>query len=151
MGWPSYGRPKWDYLKGAFKEQRAAPCPALIFASDIDPDICLSLRENIEKTRLSPMIDVACRDFFAFSPGNITLQKGVVAINPPYGRRMGTRRQSTALFRSMFAHLRKAYSGWKIAIVAPEPEWISAIPFPLSHIPFPHGGLRPNLLIGKIP
>jgi putative N6-adenine-specific DNA methylase len=151
MGWPSFTDRKWDYLKRTSDNRKTAPGAAQIFASDIDPDICLSLRKNLEETGLSPMIDVSCRDFFAFSPGELTAQQGLVAINPPYGRRLGTRRQSRALFRSVCAHLKKTYSGWKVVLVAPEPEWTCDIPFPVSRRPFTHGGLRPTLLTGKIP
>lgn len=151
MGWPSFNERRWAYLKRTTATPKTNPDDAQIFASDIDPDTCLALRKNIEKSGLSPMIDVSCRDFFDFSPGDLTARKGWVAINPPYGHRLGTRRQGRDLFQSMGTHLKKAYSGWKIALVSPEPQWIDRIPFPLFRHPFSHGGLRPTLLTGKIP
>lgn len=151
MGWPSFAPRKWEYLKKGAESQTTDSGAPRIFASDIDPDVCRSLRSSLDKTRLSSMIDVACRDFFAVVPREITPDKGIVTLNPPYGRRLGTRRRSRALFRSVLTHLESAYSGWKIALVAPETEWIRDIPFPLSHHVFHHGGIRPTLLIGAIP
>jgi len=151
MGWPSFAPRKWEYLRQGAKQQTTVFDSPRIFASDIDPDICRSLRTSLDKAGLSSMIDIVSRDFFAFTPGEVSREKGIVTLNPPYGRRLGTHRESQALFRSMLTHLEAAYSGWKIALVAPDTEWIRDIPFPLSHHVFHHGGIRPTLLIGTIP
>ncbi|WP_373500387.1 class I SAM-dependent RNA methyltransferase [Desulfococcus sp.] len=151
MGWPSFAPRKWAYLKRTSENSLPLPETPTIFAADIDPDVCRSLRKNLEENGLSPMIDVSCRDFFAFSPGDRFSQPGLVAVNPPYGHRLGTRRQGRALFRSVCSRLREAYAGWKVVLVAPEAEWTGDIPFPVFHHPFSHGGLRPTLLIGNIP
>jgi putative N6-adenine-specific DNA methylase len=98
------------------------------------------------------MIDVSCRDFFTLSPGERSEgKKGVVALNPPYGRRLGSRHGSRNLFQAICTHLLRTYPGWKIALVAPEPEWVSDVPFPLARLSFRHGGLAPVLLTGSVP
>ena len=151
MGWPSFAGRRWAHIRGPSGIPEAPPGPPRILASDIDPDTCRSLQKTLEDAGLSAMVEVSCRDFFSFSPGELTAEKGLVAVNPPYGHRLGTRRRGRALFRSVCAHLEKAYARWKVVLVAPEPEWIEEIPFPLSGRPFPHGGLRTTLLTGKIP
>jgi putative N6-adenine-specific DNA methylase len=90
------------------------------------------------------------KNFFDFAPGELTASAGCVAINPPYGRRMGSPRQSEALYRSVCAHLAAAYRGWKVCLVAPSETLARKTPFPLSHLVVPHGGLKIVLLTGRI-
>jgi len=151
MEWPSFAARKWAYLKRVAASDQTFPGPARIFASDIDADAVISLLKSLEDQRLLSMVDARPRDFFALSPADASAEKGLIVLNPPYGRRLGSRRQSRDLFRSMCRRLQDVWSGWRIVLVAPEPAWIDVVSFPLSRHPFTHGGLRPTLLIGKIP
>lgn len=151
MGWPSFAPRRWEHLRRTSEAILPAPPDRRIFASDMDPGVCRSLQHNIEETGLADRIAVACRDFFAFRPEEVTLQPGLVALNPPYGRRLGTRRQGRAFFRSVCRRLGEAYGGWKVVLVAPEAEWADDIPFPVSRHPISHGGLRPTLTFGTVP
>ncbi len=150
MGWPSFAPRRWEHLRRTPEALLPAPPAPHIFASDMDPGVCRLLQHNIEETGLADRIAVACRDFFAFRPEEVAPQPGLVALNPPYGRRLGTRRQGRAFFHSVCRRLGEAYGGWKVVLVAPEADWAADIPFPVSRHPISHGGLRPTLLIGNV-
>ena len=151
MGWPSFVPRRWEYLRRTPETLISAPPTPRIFASDINPDVCRLLQHNVEETGLAGRIAVACRDFFAFRPEEVASQPGLIVLNPPYGRRLGTRRQGRAFFRSVCRRLGEVYGGWKVVLVAPEAEWAADIPFPVSRHPISHGGLRPTLTIGTVP
>jgi putative N6-adenine-specific DNA methylase len=64
-----------------------------------------------------------------FMPGFKTLpmsearapaEEGFIITNPPYGKRLGDRAASEALYRDMGA-LRKHFPGWKLAVISDHP------------------------------
>ena len=122
----------------------------MIFASDQDSAACGRLEKCIQQSHLSDIITVAHKNFFDFGPGELTDQTGVVVINPPYGKRLGSLEKSDHLFGAIGDKLRRAYKGWKVVLVAPDKKLIKKIPFKLDALPFFHGGLQPALMFGRI-
>jgi len=100
---------------------------------------------------LSGMIAVSTRDFFDLSPAELTNRPGVVTLNPPYGRRLGSRRESEARFLSVCERLQKEYKGWKFVLMAPNPRLAGRVPFGSTTRLLPHGGLKIVLMTGRIP
>jgi 23S rRNA G2445 N2-methylase RlmL len=72
---------------------------------------------------------------------------GLFIANPPYGARLGSRRDVPALYREIGEVLRRRFTGWRAAVVVPDVRLASAFRLPLqsSHRLF-HGGLSVNLL-----
>jgi len=68
--------------------------------------------------------------------------------NPPYGGRLGSRRDLPALYREMGGVLRGRFAGWRAAVVVPDVRLASAfrVPVTASHRLF-HGGLSVHLLL----
>lgn len=151
MEWPGFREKTWDYLKrqieNRFQVKQTRPS---IHASDIDAKVCLSLQKCAEQFLLKDVISVSCKDFFDFNPSEMTERKGIVAINPPYGWRLGTPLESDTLFHAVIDRLRHAYRGWKLILIASNPRSIQDIPFSLRLHPIVHGGRRVYLLIGDI-
>jgi putative N6-adenine-specific DNA methylase len=150
MGWPSFRQSQWESLKLRSEEKIRPPQTPLIFASDKDPFACDRLKECISKFGLEDAVQVLNQDFFDISPRQLSGQKGMVAINPPHGHRMGTRQESVALLQAIFTKLAQQYRGWKLAIIVPGPKAGINIPFNLKAYPLSHGGLKLALLVGKI-
>jgi len=96
------------------------------------------------------MVEVGQKDFFDLSPGALTQDKGLVVINPPYGQRMGSRSESVKLFYAVCEKLKKDFSGWKIALIAPDISLLNSTHFTLKAQTLYHGGLKISLLYGRI-
>ena len=148
--WPSFSQKRWDYLKRQCEPLFNTSRGPMIFASDQDSSACSQLEKCIQQNHLSDIITVAQKNFFDFLPGELTDQTGVVVINPPYGKRLGSPEKSERLFVAIGDKLNQAYKGWKLVLVAPDRKLIKKMPFKLDTLPFFHGGLKPALMFGRI-
>jgi putative N6-adenine-specific DNA methylase len=149
--WPSFRAGRWDYLRRKAAEQIRTLGRSNIFASDIDPEACRQLGESIRRCSLDDAVSVACHDFFKLDPRDLTDRPGLLALNPPYGRRMGNVRASRELLRALIARIRSRYGGWKFILVIPAGRDLPEIGLPVQAHPCIHGGLQVNLIVGKVP
>jgi len=72
---------------------------------------------------------------------------GLVIVNPPYGERIGDRRQLNALYRVLGQTLLARFSGWRVGLVtneAPLAE-MTGLPFKTPSEPVSHGGIKVRL------
>jgi len=150
MGWPSFRRTQWEYLKRRCEMQFTCPGTPLIFASDKDPNAGTRLKKSLMQHNLMDAVNVSKKNFFNFSPGELTDQTGLIAINPPYGRRMGNLEESEQFFLSICARLKQEYKGWKLILIAPSKLLEKKVPFKLKPYPLFHGGLILKLMVGNI-
>jgi putative N6-adenine-specific DNA methylase len=150
MAWPSFQHKQWEYLKQQCRTHFTdLPVPA-IFASDKNPAACQRLAKGLAENRLTDAVQVVSRDFFDFLPRDVTARSGLVALNPPYGRRLENRENSDRLFLKICARLQQQYQGWKLILIAPNRTLARKVPFRLTRQPISHGGLRPVMMIGTI-
>lgn len=151
QNWPCFSRARWEYLK---KEAGLSILPqplALdIFASDIDQGAIENFKKTVRAYHLSSSIKIYKKDFFDIVPGMITKEKGIVVLNPPYGKRIGEKKKTRSFFLKTGAKLKKEFKGWRTGIVLPEKEFASTLPFPVSLTLFSHGGLKLFAATGKI-
>jgi putative N6-adenine-specific DNA methylase len=150
MGWPSFQQKQWEYLKQQCQTHFTSLQTPLIFASDKDPAACKRLAQRLTENRLTDVIKVISQDFFDFLPRDLTDQTGLVALNPPYGRRLENREKSDQLFMKICTHLKREYKGWKLILISPNKGLAQKVPFKLTKHPISHGGLRPVMMIGTI-
>jgi len=148
--WPSFSQKRWDYLKRQGQTKFSGHQEPVIFASDQDSSACRRLEKCIKQNQLSEIITVSCNNFFDFLPDDLTDQTGIVVINPPYGKRLGSLEKSESLWMAIGDKLNQAYKGWKVILVAPDKKLIKKMPLKLDVLPFFHGGLKPTLMFGKI-
>ena len=150
MHWPSFQPKRWAYLKRQAEESFAGPSKPIIFASDSDRSACLRLNQCIQRVNLTDTIHVSQQDFFEVEPDQISARPGFIALNPPYGRRLGESKKIEALFRSICRRLKKRYKGWKLVLIAPSNVHSNKIPFKVNEYSIYHGGLKLRLMVGKI-
>ncbi len=149
--WPCFSRKRWDYLKKkAGSSILPTPSAPNIFASDIDPDVIKNLKKTVMAYDLSSSIKIHEKDFFNIIPENFTKEKGIVVLNPPYGKRMGYEKELSSFFLKTGSKLKKNFKGWKIIIILPKKKFARLFPFPVALKPFSHGGLRLFAATGKI-
>ncbi len=72
---------------------------------------------------------------------------GLVIVNPPYGNRLGDKKELLPLYQSLGRVLRERFGGWRVGMVAADARLAEAtrLPFLPPGPPVPHGGLRVTL------
>jgi len=150
-GWPAFRAQRWAHLRRAAGEGvRVLPQPR-IFASDTDLEACRALEECLPRHGLEDAVRVQAADFFRLDPGDLSLSRpGLVVLNPPYGRRLGTPAESRDLMGAVLARLCDRYSGWRFVLVAPAAARPAGLPAGTEVHPVFHGGLNVNFWIGRI-
>jgi len=151
-GWPAFRPQRWAHLRRTAAEGiRSLPQP-LIFASDVDPEACSALEGCLPAAGLTDAVQVRQTDFFALDPGELPLSApGLVVLNPPYGRRLGTPSESRDLMGAVTARLRERFAGWRFVLVAPAAARPAGLPAGTAVHPVFHGGLNVRLYIGRMP
>jgi putative N6-adenine-specific DNA methylase len=150
MGWPAFREGRWAFLKHDAQKQAVDLDQPLIFASDIQADSCERLAGNIAASGLSDAVRVAQKDVFQCEANQYKGGPGLVAINPPYGIRIGSTRQADDLFKDICRHLAYRFKDWKIALIAPRRELAAQLPFAARRLSLLHGGLKLTLVMGTI-
>jgi len=145
--WPALGdqgRDAWRELKRAATASRLDALSAPIVASDRSADAVATSRANAARAGVDGHIQFDHRPV-----GDVVAPAatGLFIANPPYGARLGSRRDLPPLYREIGNVLRRRFSGWRAAIVVPDVRLASAFRLPVksSHRIF-HGGLSVNLL-----
>ncbi len=77
--------------------------------------------------------------------------RGIVVLNPPYGRRLGSRRTAEQTYSTVGRHLKSHFKGWKAAVLAPSRRLADLLRLRLRHFTILHGGQTLHVLVGKIP
>jgi putative N6-adenine-specific DNA methylase len=149
MGWPAFQPARWAHLKKQAGADIKILQEPLIFASDRSPNACQALTACLARNALSDAVRVEQKDVFDLLPHQLTDRKGLMVINPPYGIRLGTEKQSQDLIRGLLKKLRADFQGWRLALIAPPWADLSALPA-LRFYRLLHGGLRLVLGVAKI-
>lgn len=151
MRWPAFRPARWRHLLREADAAAVVPVRRQIFALDKSPQSVQRLAQTLEAMGLTAWVGVEQGDFFELDPRSLTAGTGLVVINPPYGRRLGTPAASARLFRQILDRLQAVYPGWRCALIAPDSKLAETLPFALRIFPLTHGGLRLPLLVGRVP
>jgi len=150
-GWPAFRPQRWAYLRRVAGEQIVRLPQASIFASDIDPEASRALQDQATAHDLQDAVRVQTADFFELEPADLPVSgPGLVVINPPYGRRLGTPAESRELMQAIVDRLRDRFGGWRFLLVAPGSAVPKSLPAGTVAHPVFHGGLNVRFLIGRI-
>jgi len=150
QSWQCFKKNQWEYLKKQAENKFELNIQKEIFASDIDGKAISSIEKNIQKYNFSRNILVHKTNFFDIDPEKLTKKKGVIVINPPYGKRIGIKKNSPSLYQEIGKKLRKDFKGWRCGIIMPEKHLVDNFNFQNATRSFYHGGLDIFLLTGLI-
>lgn len=140
-----------------------------------DPDVCLDLRHSTPlptdlrffgSDRNEGAVEMATANakragvdaVTSFSKAAISdLQRpdvtpGLVMINPPYGGRIGNKKQLFGLYGSLGQVLKERFVGWRVGIVTSDTSLARATGLPklTNGAPLPHGGLKVRLFQSQL-
>ncbi|MGB0662061.1 MAG: THUMP domain-containing class I SAM-dependent RNA methyltransferase [Mangrovicoccus sp.] len=138
----SFDRPAWESLRN----RPAQPKPDLRFYGyDRDDGAVLRSRENAQRAEVTAVTQFSRQAISALEPPKGP--KGLVLVNPPYGARIGDKKELFALYGALGKTLLNGFAGWRVGIITSEPGLAKTTGLPLlAPGPItPHGGLKIRL------
>lgn len=149
--WPGFSQKAYSYIKKQAEKHFTGCSETQIFASDIDEMALTAMKQNISHPWLNPVIEVSKTDFFTLRPSVISPgKKGVVMLNPPYGKRLGEKSDTRSFYREIGKKLAADFKGWRAGIILPSRECKAHLGLKLELKPIYHGGLDVFAGIGII-
>lgn len=134
MYWRRHEREVWDTLVEEAKQRRTEGLKNLppIFGWDQDDAAVDAARANIDQAGLSDYIQVERR---ALAPGLRALlpediQPGLLAVNPPYGERIGEINALRADYARLGEIVRDELAGFHLSLFTGNPELAGYLPLP---------------------
>lgn len=115
LDWPGVDTARWETLVRAARETELPRSPVAIQASDRDAGAIDAARANAERARVASDIAFAVQPISALSAAE---PPGLVAINPPYGVRVGERVRLRNLYAQLGNVLRAQRAGWALALLS---------------------------------
>ncbi len=121
-GWAGHDPEVWARLRAEAEDRRAAglarPLPRLL-GFDADADAIRAALACIEAAGLRGLVHVEKRSLATVEapPG----PPGLVVCNPPWGERLGHRRELESLYAALGRQLRERFGGWHAAILTGDP------------------------------
>ncbi|MGH8553525.1 MAG: THUMP domain-containing protein, partial [Methylococcales bacterium] len=124
FGWKGHDAKIWETLvEDAIRRERdcASKIPS-IDGYDIDPRALDIAIENIRNAGLKTFIQIeGCSIAGIPSPQN-NHSPGLIAVNPPYGERIGADRGLKALYSNFGNVLKSRFAGWRVAMLIADAE-----------------------------
>lgn len=118
LGWRGHDDAAWKALLDEALERQEAGLerlPPIVGYDHHGPSIRLALA-NIERAGLRRHVHVERRDLGeARPPGNVT--SGLLAVNPPYGERLGENHELVPLYLRLGDTLRRYFPGWRAIVL----------------------------------
>ncbi len=141
--WPGFSQKAFAHLKKQAEENRTPAPGKQIFASDIDDHAVAVMRQNMATHDFCQTIDLCQKDFFSLSSPMIpSNKKGVIMLNPPYGKRLEEKTGAKILCSEIEKKLLSDFKGWRLGIIFPSKEILPNPLLKLQWKPFFHGGLN---------
>jgi putative N6-adenine-specific DNA methylase len=148
--WPNFQPGRWQHLKREAEKGFRTIAAPLIFASDRRAAMVGAVKESIRNSAIADAVTVKRRDFFDMRPDRLTPRKGLVVLNPPYGKRLDTPRDSRQLYQEIGRKLRSDFKGWRFGILMPPGDPGTRLDLEGRQHALFHGGLGLTLTVGHI-
>lgn len=115
------------------------------YGSDREKQVIGFAKDNAKRAG----VDAACH--FTMQPVSQLKRPegpaGLVIVNPPYGTRIGNKKELFSLYQNFGDVMRAQFTGWRVGMVTTEPSLAEAtkLPWKPPSAPIPHGGLKIKL------
>jgi putative N6-adenine-specific DNA methylase len=120
-------------------------------ASDRSAVAIRRLEQTLAAGGMRNVVQTDQKDFEDLDGKTISQTGGIVVLNPPYGKRLGSRRSAEQTYQAIGRHLRSHFRGWKAAILAPNRRLADLLGFRARRYAMSHGGQSVHVLIGSLP
>ncbi len=146
--WPTFETAAWARVRGQAESRMLAAAPAPIVGADRDAGAVEAARGNAERAGVAGDLRLTQAAVSALNP---PAGRGLVATNPPYGVRMGDRRELRNLFARLGSVLRERCPGWTLAILTAAREHEAALGLTLEpRWQSSNGGVKVRCSVGVV-
>jgi len=138
----SFDSAAWNRMRGN-AEKRSVD--VRFHGSDRDAGAVAMSRANAERAGVASLTAFKQQAISDLTPPEG--KPGLVIANPPYGGRIGDRKQLNALYRALGQTLLATFGGWRVGIITNEAPLAEAtgLPFQAPGDPVSHGGIKVRL------
>lgn len=152
-GWLGHDPEMWAALL-AEADSRAETGLALlppVSGSDSDPRAIALAESNIARAGLRGRATLQVRDVAALAAPE-GVETGLVAVNPPYGERLGSIGSAVEVYRTLGERMRTQFGGWRYAVLSGDDSHATALGLvPERTFPLHNGAIRIRLDVGESP
>ena len=116
--WRGHHGGLWKQLREEAEERRQKGLRAFppIYGSDAAAGAIAGARENAARAGLRGLVRLSVRDLADLRPPEGP--PGLLAVNPPYGERLGDRASARELYAELGRILAERFGGWRVAVLA---------------------------------
>ena len=120
------------------------------YGSDRDKGAIQNSIKNSKKAGVEPFCHFKTKSISDATPP--TQEPGIILVNPPYGKRVGDRKNLFALYRSLGQTLSEKFIGWQVGIITRDPGLAKATELKFLDISsaVDNGGIKVKLYETKI-
>jgi 23S rRNA (guanine2445-N2)-methyltransferase / 23S rRNA (guanine2069-N7)-methyltransferase len=118
-GWRGHDPAAWAELRREAEqraEARAMGPRADVLAYDGDAEAVAHARVNVQRAGLGERIVLEVRPLRSWEPGLAPVQ-GLLALNPPYGERLGDKADLRGLYGRLGRTLSRCFPGWRAVVL----------------------------------
>ena len=115
MEWPNFSERSWQTVHDRATNSTLSRSPVEIIASDRDAGATTATAANAERAEVAADIDVRTHSLSAIRP---PAGPGLLAVNPPYGVRVGQSDELRNLYAALGQVARAKFAGWTVALLA---------------------------------
>ena len=148
MRWPGFDQSAWEQLVRQARERMLHRAPVPILGSDRDAGAVAASAANAERAGVAGDIQWRRAAISAMAPPP---GRGWIITNPPYGVRVGERRELRDLYAQLGNVARRCCPGWGVAFLAAHPELERQTGLePAARFTTENGGIRVRLVQGTV-
>lgn len=135
QGWRKHDALLWQTLIDEAENRKAMGAEKIppIYGYDNSRKSIAATQANVAAAGLDEYIRVGCRDAseLVAPPG---AKSGLMAVNPPYGERLGDKEQLTELYAQLGARLKSEFVGWQAAVFTSNPDLAKRMGIRARHV-----------------
>jgi len=147
MQWPGYRQGLWALLRDE-ADREEQELKATIGGGDENAGAVAAARENLRRSGSGQITVNQC----SLADQPVHEGKGLVVCNPPYGKRLDLGEDPAGYYSELGRQLRRAYPGWRKAIICPDPSLAQATGLPFEQVArLDNGGLKVGLFATGYP
>lgn len=131
--WPGFDAATWERLVAQAAARLLPAAPSAILGSDRDEGAVAAARANAARAGVASDLTVERRSLSAIAPPPGGLP-GLIAVNPPYGVRVGARDPLRDLFARFGQVARERFPGWTLALLSADERLAAHLRQPLEEL-----------------
>jgi 23S rRNA (guanine2445-N2)-methyltransferase / 23S rRNA (guanine2069-N7)-methyltransferase len=127
-GWKGHDQRIWsDMVHNAENLRRIGlKQPMHILGYDKDSEMINIARKNAARAQIEHSVAFECADFQDVRPPK-SCQSGLIAVNPPYGRRLSSHKNPVDIYQNLGRSWEQNFSNWKAVVLTSEKVYARAV------------------------